>query len=338
MKLATYLHENSPGWGVVNRGRITPVRVTTEAGEVIDSMDAYLRHLPDSNTLVKDFAATQDAGLALEEVTLLAPVPRPAALLDCAVSPRHIRQASETLIRRSLPWPLRPASTAVGVAIRYLFSLQGDTLRYYKGRVSSVVGDGAVIPWPRWISYLDVEPELAVVVGDVPRGASRTQAAECIAGYTVFNDVSGRDLQLSEMFGFGLSASKDMDAGNVLGPWLVTPDQVGDARTLAVDVKFADGRHWQGSTTEYVMDPVDVIVELAARQSLAAGTVIGMGTVPDTCGLDRDEWVSPGSVEITIEHVGTLRQIIDAPTHLDPTRWTPRPSIIANSNGDFSRT
>lgn len=73
------------------------------------------------------------------------------------------------------------------------------------------------------------------------------------------------------------------------------------------------------------MDPVDVLVALAERQSLHPGTVVGMGTVPDTCGLDRDEWLEPGAdVAITFERIGTLRQRLGAPAALPRTRWSPR--------------
>ncbi len=209
-----------------------------------------------------------------------------------------------------------------------MLAKQVGAVSYYKGRISSVVGTGTVVPWPRYSSYLDIEPDLAVVVGEIPFGASRRLAAERIAGYTVFCDISARDVQLAEMFGFGPTASKDMDCGNVLGPWLVTPDEIDDVRGLSVEVATDRGRVWRGSTAEYLLDPIDVIVALATRQSLAAGSVIGMGTVPGCCGLDRDEWLDPGErIIITVAGLGALHLSFGVPDGPVESGWESRPNI-----------
>jgi 2-keto-4-pentenoate hydratase/2-oxohepta-3-ene-1,7-dioic acid hydratase in catechol pathway len=297
---------------------------TTPLGSAQD----YLRGLPDSRSRLEDLLGgcppDERARLTrpLESVRLRAPVPRPAAILDCGLTPRHLANSSAVLLRRSLP---RPLGAVAGGAARRLLRRPMPGVRYYKGNRNSVSGPGDTVPWPPYTAYLDIEPELAVVAGALPIGADRAAAAAAIAGYTIFNDVSARDVQLPEMLFTGPATSKDLDAGNGLGPWLVTPDELGDPRALEVSVTLPDRPVWWGRTDEYSMDPVDVLVALAERQSLPAGTVVGMGTVPDTCGLDRDEWIGPGTeVAITFEGIGTLRQRLGEPATMPRTSWARR--------------
>jgi len=117
---------------------------------------------------------------------------------------------------------------------------------YYKGNHHAVIGDNDTISWPSYTSYLDIEPELAVVTvtGNMP-----------IAGYTIFNDSSARDVQFPEMIGLGPARSKDFDRSKGLGPFLVTPDEIEDP--LGLDVKVTIGRRyeWRGSTKEYSATP-----------------------------------------------------------------------------------
>ena len=297
-------------------------------GDGIGSIEAYLRGLPHNAARARDLVESltpdqvRELGLPIEEVRMLAPLPRPAAILDCGLTPRHLGNSSAVMLRRSLPAVIGPV---VGAAARRLLRRPSPGVRYYKGNCASVSGPGETIPWPPFTAYLDIEPELAMITGAVPLGAERSEAAEAIAGYTIFNDLSARDVQLGEMFFTGPASSKDLDRGNGLGPWLVTPDELDDPRRLAVTVETTGRAPWRGSTSEYSMDPIDVVVALAERQSLSPGTVIGMGTVPDTCGLDRDEWLEPGDeVSITFEGIGTLRQRLGVPDSMPRTRWHPR--------------
>ncbi|WP_067889400.1 fumarylacetoacetate hydrolase family protein [Nocardia vaccinii] len=328
MKLASFHNGSHVALGEVRDDTITEIRIETSDGMVVNSMQSYLETLPLSRELVEEQHRhdTRD-GTPLRDATLLSPIPHPPMLLDCSVAPRHLRQAAVTLLSRSMP---RPIAVLAGPLIRPTVSwalarqAHGRVL-YYKARTTSVVGDSAVIPWPAYTAYLDIEPELAVVVGEVPLGTPPSLVAERIAGYTIFNDVSARDVQLREMIGGGPAASKDMDNGNVLGPWLVTADEFGDPLDHPVHVTTDRGRAWHGTTADYSHDPITVIAELAERQHLSAGTVIGMGTVADTCGLERDEWIEPGEhIAITIDGIGTLHQQIGIPAQPPTSPWASR--------------
>jgi len=150
-----------------------------------------------------------------------------------------------------------------------------------------------------------------------------------IAGYTIFNDASARDVQFPEMIGTGPARSKDFFRGNGLGPFLVTPDEVGDPLNLEVDVNISDRFLWKGHTSEYSVQPTDVVAYLETVFDLQPGMVVGMGTIPDCTGLDNDLWLLPGdTVRITFEKLGTLHQKVPSRIpELEPSRWASRAGL-----------
>ena len=95
---------------------------------------------------------------------------------------------------------------------------------------TAVVGDGADIRWsPELTQAVDFEAELAVVIGALCRRVGPEQALDYVAGYTCLNDVSARDLQYSDK---QFTRAKSLDTFAPMGPWLVTPDEVGDPQNL----------------------------------------------------------------------------------------------------------
>ncbi len=296
-----------------------PVVVDLAAlGCPIRTMRDYLAGLPDSRRQVE--AALQGrtpGGPALDDVSLAAVVEPPPLLLDMGLTPRHLVSSTRTLLRHAVGAPLAWLGTRlVARGTRAV----GPPYRYYKGNPAAVAGPGSVTPWPAYSRFVDVEPELAVVIGAGP---------DPIAGYTIFDDVSARDVQLPEMIGTGPTRSKDFAGSNVLGPCLVTPDQLGDPRALEVDVRVGADIHWRGSTAEIAAAPAQVVRALAADLPLPPGTVIGLGTIPGCTGLDHDRWLLPGdAVRIHIQGIGTLAHAIGPlPDSLDPSPWGPRPEL-----------
>lgn len=335
MKLVSY--EKAPGqtgFGAVVEGVIVDF---TDLAVVLgrtpprwSSLDEYVHGLPASQAearklLEKAGPNLVDMGQPLGSVRLLAPLLRPAALLDCALTPRHLANSTATLLRRSLPFGL---GHVAALFARLAMSRPPRTVRYYKGNHNAVIGDGDTMGWPAYTAYTDIEPELAVITGAIPVGATREQVSQQIAGYLIFNDGSARDVQLPEMFFTGPATCKDFDASKGLGPYLVTCEEIADPLALAVTVQIGDRAPWRGSTAEYALHPLDAVTAIAARQSLRPGTVIGFGTIPDCCGLDRDEWIRPGeTIAITIEGLGTLKQIVGMPTAPLPTHWRRRADL-----------
>lgn len=284
----------------------------------LDDMLAFLDGGPAAREAAErlvDFACSQrppDALLPIQTVRLLAPLPRPRSLRDCMAFQRHLVQATRTVIG----WRCRPLATLD----RWVERLTGSPLvrlppvwyerpLYYKGNPHSVVGPEADVVWPSYTERLDFELELGIVIGRRGSDIAPHQAGHYIAGYTIFNDFSARDVQLREMQGrLGPAKGKDFDTGNVLGPWLVTPDELGDPYNLHMTARV-NGQSWcRGSSRDMHYTFEQIIAYISQNETLYPGEFIGSGTVPDGCGLELDRWIQPGDVvELEVAGLGTLR-------------------------------
>jgi 2-keto-4-pentenoate hydratase/2-oxohepta-3-ene-1,7-dioic acid hydratase in catechol pathway len=229
-----------------------------------------------------------------DEIALLAPLPRPQSIRDCSAFEEHVRNSAGP---RGVPgqWYRHPT--------------------YYKGNPASVVGTGVPVRRPVGETRLDYELEFAVVIGTPGRDISIGAAQSHIAGYTVFNDVSCRDIQLAEMRAFlGPAKGKDFDGGNVLGPYLVTPDEF-DPSTANPMIARVDGVEWSRGQTDTLHYSVPEIISYISRsETLFAGDVIGVGTVGGGCGLELGRYPEMNQeVELDVAGLGVLRnRFIDA--------------------------
>jgi hypothetical protein len=250
----------------------------------------------------------------LDEVKIEAPL-APTAILDFGLTPKHLVDSARTLMRYEFG-PIVGPIAAWFLARGIRRTAQSPVLPYFKENHHNLIGDGDEMGWPAYTSYLDIEPELAFVVGN----------GGCIAGYTIWNDASARDVQFPEMLGTGPARAKDFARGNGLGPFLVTPDAVPEPRGLAVTAQIGARMRWSGTTSEIRVPPEDVLAFLKSVFEPAPGTLVGLGTIPGTTGLDHDTWIEPGDeIAITIDGLGTLRQRVPAPpTNRAPSRWKSR--------------
>ena len=225
------------------------------------------------------------------DARLLAPL-RPRSLRDFLAFEGHLKGALGRL-GREIPdeWYEVPA--------------------YYKGMPDTVIGPEDEIPWPAWTERLDHELELAAVIGRRCRDVPASEAAEVIFGYTIWNDVSARDVQTRELpVGMGPGKAKDWDGSNVLGPCLVTADEL-DAGDLGMSVRV-NGETWGQDTSASMHHTFADMIAYASRdQTLYPGEVFGSGTAAGGSGLELDRRLNPGDVvELEIEGIGTLRNRI----------------------------
>jgi 2-keto-4-pentenoate hydratase/2-oxohepta-3-ene-1,7-dioic acid hydratase in catechol pathway len=184
---------------------------------------------------------------------------------------------------------------------------------YYKGLPDTVIGPEDEIPWPPWTDHLDHELELAAVIGREARDVSAEEAPACIFGYTIWNDVSARDVQARELpVGMGPGKAKDWDGSNVLGPCLVTADAL-DAEDLAMRVRV-NGEVWgEDNSANMHHSFADMIAYTSRSQTLHPGEVLGSGTAAGGSGLELDRRLAPGDlVELEIDGIGVLRNRIGA--------------------------
>ena len=268
-----------------------------------------------------DFARSQrppDVLVPLSDVRLLAPLPRPRSIRDCMAFEQHLVQSMRTVAKWRFP-PLatldRAAAKLFGRGFLRPPRVWYERPIYYKGNPASVVGDDADVLWPSFTNQLDFELEFGIVIGRPGRNIPVAQARTHIAGYTIFNDFSARDLQLREMSGrLGPAKSKDFDTGNALGPCLVTPDEVPDPYAFSMTATV-NGEQWSaGNSRDMHYSFEEIIAALSQDETLHPGDFIGSGTVPGGCGLELDRWLTPGdTVELEVEHLGTLRNRVVKP-------------------------
>ncbi len=274
MKLVTYDAGAGPRVGVL-RGE-----------EVLDAGFAG-----DMVAFIEAGALLGDGSPVQPKPRLLAPL-RPRSLRDFLAFEGHLQGAYRGL-GREIPaeWYELPA--------------------YYKGMPDTVIGPDVEVPWPAYTDQLDHELELAAVIGQRVRDVCTEEAGGCIFGYTIWNDLSARDVQRRETpIGLGPGKAKDWDGSNVLGPCLVTADEF-DASAARMTVRVNDELWGQSSTAEMHHSFADMIAYASQHQTLYAGEVIGSGTAAGGSGLELDRWLQEGDVvELEVEGIGILRNTI----------------------------
>jgi 2-keto-4-pentenoate hydratase/2-oxohepta-3-ene-1,7-dioic acid hydratase in catechol pathway len=191
----------------------------------------------------------------------------------------------------------------------------------YFGNVHAIVGPEDEVPWPHYTRAMDYELELGIVVGKAGRDLTPETALEHVLGLVNFNDFSARDIQGQEMTG-GLGPSKGKHFGSAVGPWITTLDAL-DPDDLAMSARV-NGETWsQGSTSTLLWSIAELVAWASTGEPLAAGTLLGSGTVGGGCGLELGRSLEPGDVvELEIEGLGVLRNRLGTPP---PSGWRPEP-------------
>lgn len=279
----------------------------------IANIYSYIKYFPESERVAKIFDSFAKENIEifddedfflLSDVKTLPPIANPPAFIDFGLTPRHLYNSAMTLLQHEY-----------GIIVKNL-----AILPYYNCNHNSIIGDMDTVGWPSYSSYLDIEPELAIITGT---------ASNPILGYTIFNDMSARDVQLPEMIGTGPARCKDFDYSNGIGPFIITPDEIGNPLDLKVNVRIGDRYIFEGNTSEYSEKPENVVKFLNTVFTLHPGTIIGMGTIPECTGLDNNLWLYPDDkIEINFEKIGTLKQIIPSKIERNKNmRWTSRPEL-----------
>lgn len=159
---------------------------------------------------------------------------------------------------------------------------------------------------------MDYELELACIIGKTGKEIAKDKAMEHVFGFTIFNDFSARDAQMAEMAAqLGPAKGKDFDTGNVLGPWIVTLDEIGDRDALAMDARINGERLGGGNSGQMHHKWPAILAHISQSETIYAGEVIASGTVGTGCGLELGRKLAPGDViELEIEKIGVLRNRI----------------------------
>jgi 2-keto-4-pentenoate hydratase/2-oxohepta-3-ene-1,7-dioic acid hydratase in catechol pathway len=179
--------------------------------------------------------------------------------------------------------------------------------------VDAIIGPDAPIVYPEHLTEeLDYELELAVVLKKAGRWFSAEEAADYIGGYVIFNDITARDIQRGEMRSGVFSFCKAIDTFCPLGPWIVTPDELGDPHNLRMELRV-NGETRQESHSSRMSVTIPEILSNFSALGYSAGDVLSTGTVAGVAGFKSEEeraalYLKPGDVvEAEIEGIGVLR-------------------------------
>jgi 2-keto-4-pentenoate hydratase/2-oxohepta-3-ene-1,7-dioic acid hydratase in catechol pathway len=179
--------------------------------------------------------------------------------------------------------------------------------------VDAIVGPDDPIIYPEHLTEeLDYELELAVVLKKAGTWFSPEDAGAYIGGYVIFNDITARDIQRGEMRSGVFSFCKAIDTFCPLGPWIVTPDEVGDPHDLRMELRV-NGETRQESHSSRMSVTIPEILSNFSALGYSAGDVLSTGTVSGVAGFKSEEerkrlYLKPGDViEAEIERIGVLR-------------------------------
>jgi len=177
--------------------------------------------------------------------------------------------------------------------------------------VDAIVGPDEAIVYPEHLTNeLDYELELAVVIGKSGKWFSADEAMEYVAGYLIFNDITARDIQRNEMRSGVFSFCKAIDTFCPLGPWIVTPDEIGDPHELSMELRV-NGESRQVSNMNHMSTSVPEVLSHYSPLGYSAGDILSLGTVSGVAGFSEDPfawYLKPGDViEAEIEKIGVLR-------------------------------
>lgn len=245
--------------------------------------------------------AAGGSGIPQHELRLLPPVPDPEKILCIGLNYRdHAAEAG-------LDLPTEP-------------------MVFAKFR-NCLIGATDEIVLPDEVERVDYEAELAVVIGRRGKGISAADAQEYIAGITVFNDVSARDLQLATS---QWTLGKSVDTFGPCGPWLVTLDEITDMADLRMRTRVNGAVVQDSSTAEMVFGVAELVAYLSQAMTLEPGDLIATGT-PAGVGFKRNPPVllrAGDVVEVEIDEVGLLANPVAAPAAVH------RGPVVATAPGE----
>ncbi len=297
--LATYEAADGPRAGIIFDDAI--VDISTLTGEPsYATITGILANWRAAHAALNSAAAAnthQVARRPLQDATLLAPVLYPPAIYCAGANYADHIQEMAGIAGIKLP----PDPRSLGL------------LPWHFMKASrSVVGTGSVTVLPSISKTVDWEAELAAVIGIPAKNVPVEKALEYVAGYTIANDLSARDLMASpnvpstSPFRYDWFSHKSFDGSCPLGPWIVPADQIPDPQNLAIKLWVNDAVKQDSSTSKMIFSLAEQIAQLSSRITLSPGDLILTGT-PAGVGMARGEFLKPGdTVKMSIERIGTL--------------------------------
>ncbi len=279
MRLISYRSERGVRAGVLRDGRIV------DAGDAVGDDPASLRALLEVDALGELAGAAEgaEASIALAEVELLPPIPDPEKIVCIGLNYRaHAAEAG-----------IEPPPVPT----------------FFAKFANALVPDGACVPLPSASEKVDYEAEVAFVIGRRAKDVGVAEALDHVAGYTLLNDLSARDLQFATPQWI---PGKVFDGSAPCGPALVTADEVGDPAAIGIALDLNGERMQEATTADLVFGVAELVAHLSTLMTLAPGDIVSTGT-PAGVGSTREPrvWLRPGDeIVVSSPQLGELRTTI----------------------------
>lgn len=325
MKFATFRNNGQDKVGIVHGadGQLFDLAAASgregQASPTFASMlaliDAGPRGLDQASALFDKHGKDSSLSIAVGDAEILAPVPEPRQMRDGMSFPLHILQSprgQRKLVARARN-DLAELARIDAEPLGELPEVYRRQPIYYITNRFSVRGTNTTVKWPRYSKVMDYELEFGIITKSKGANISAAKARDHIFGYTIFNDFSARDAQRLEMEGrLGPAKGKSFDGGNVMGPWVVTPDEIGDPYKLKMEARVNGATRSTGTTDGMLFSFEEIIAHVSQDETLMPGEFIGSGTVGNGCGLELGWFLEHGdTIELEVEKIGVLRNRVE---------------------------
>jgi 2-keto-4-pentenoate hydratase/2-oxohepta-3-ene-1,7-dioic acid hydratase in catechol pathway len=276
VRVVTYESERGPRAGLLRGGAVI------DAWDALGGDGTSVRELLAAGRL-GDLADADGEAMPLADATILCPVPDPEKIIGIGLN--YAKHAAEAGIEPP------PSPT--------FFAKFRNALR----------PDGATVALPAASSKVDYEAEVAIVIGTRAKEVGEAQALDHVAGYTLLNDLSARDLQFATP---QWMPGKVFDGAAPCGPTLVTPDEAGAHDAIGIALDLNGERMQEDTTADLIFSIPQIVSHLSTLMTLEPGDIIATGT-PSGVGGARDPsvWLKPGDeVVVSSPQLGELHTLI----------------------------
>jgi len=300
MKLASFkrISSGEPSIGIVLEDGILDLPPTS-GGQLPSSMIAFLELGASAMDRARQLAVTASGPILAEnEYELMAPVPRPGKIMHTSCN--FSAHLDELTTWNEPEWQSHNWGG---------FHFEHPT--GFLEAPSSVVPHGAEVAVPHFTKQLDYEIEVGIIIGKTAFRVGKEEALDYVAGLTVFNDLSARDIQAREHSNNVILLGKSFNGSCPLGPHLVTLDEIDDVDDMAM-VLMLNGEERQNSSTANMVYKVRDLVSWWSNTTLEPGDLITTGSPPGVIAGMRDTpYLGPGDrIDATVQHLGTLTTFI----------------------------
>ena len=311
MKLLTFELQGSQYLGALTQAGVVNLSATVPDELAFSSMQDFIEAGQPALDLAYAVLASSPAIIDSDRINWLAPLPLPVQIRDCLGFEEHLKNAFESAVKVGAMAADDPVKAEEELRASGRFAVPEVWYQqpiYYKANRFSVAPTGKEIAWPAYSQIMDFELEMACIIGKKGQDISKDKAHEHIFGYTIFNDFSARDAQMLESQGMlGPAKGKDFDDSIILGPVIVTKDELTDPYNLRMQARV-NGETWcdnNSSTIHWKFS--DMIAHISMGETLHPGEVIGSGTVGLGCGFEHLRFLNDGDiVELEIDQIGVI--------------------------------